>query len=122
MPGLMGKASVLLVTLTDYEAFAATIPSKIQTYMAAGRPILACLNGEGARIVVEADAGIAVPAENAKALAAGILKIYEMSEDERAILGANGSSYFKEHFDHEKLVSDLANHLQMVLRNERKLS
>jgi len=63
-----------------------------------------------------------VPAENAKALAAGILKIYKMPEDERAKLGANGASYFKEHFDHEKLVSDLVDHLQMVLNTERKLS
>ena len=122
MPSLMRKASVLLVTLTDYKVFAATVPSKIQTYMAAGRPILACLNGEGARLVVDADAGIAVPAENAKALAAGILKIYKMPADERAKLGANGASYFKEHFDHEKLVSDLVDHLQMVLSTERKLS
>jgi glycosyltransferase involved in cell wall biosynthesis len=122
MPSLMGKASVLLVTLTDYKVFAATVPSKIQAYMAAGRPILACLNGEGARLVIEAGAGIAAPAGDAKALAAGVLKLYKMPATERARLGANGASYFKEHFDHDKLMLDLVEHLQMVLNMEEAVS
>jgi glycosyltransferase involved in cell wall biosynthesis len=122
MPSLMGKASVLLVTLTDYKVFAATVPSKIQAYMAAGRPILACLNGEGARLVIEAGAGIAAPAGDAKALAAGVLKLYKMPATERARLGANGASYFKENFDHDKLVLDLVEHLQMVLNVKEEMS
>ena len=45
------------------------IPSKVQAYMAAGRPIVACLNGVGAEVVVEAGAGVTVPAEDGAALA-----------------------------------------------------
>ena len=122
MPGLMKKASVLLATLTDYEIFAATVPSKIQSYMAAGRPILACLNGEGARLVIEANAGIAAPAEDSKALADSVLKLYEMPAPELDRLGANGAMYFKEHFDHDKLMFDLVEHLQTVLKNEARIS
>ena len=122
MPNLMRKASVLLVTLTDNKVFAITVPSKIQAYMAAGRPILACLNGEGARLVIEADAGIAVPAGDSNALAAGVLKLYKMPATERARLGANGASYFKENFDHDKLVLDLVEHLQMVLNVKEEMS
>ena len=62
MPGFMQKASVLLVTLTDQPIFALTVPNKVQAYMAAGRPIIACLNGESAGLVVEAGAGLATPA------------------------------------------------------------
>ena len=66
MPGLMQKAGALLVTLADEPIFAMTVPNKIQAYMAAGRPILACLNGEGARLVAEeARAGFSVPAQDA---------------------------------------------------------
>ncbi|MBA3594803.1 MAG: glycosyltransferase family 4 protein [Polaromonas sp.] len=110
MPALMQKASALLVTLADEPIFAATVPSKVQAYMAAGRPILACLNGEGARLVEEAGAGLTVPAEDARGLADAVLQLYRMRPEERAEMGANGRRYFKEHFDHEKLVEQLIVH------------
>lgn len=114
MPGFMQKASALLVTLADKPIFAATVPNKIQAYMAAGRPIIASLNGEGARLVVEAKAGIAVPAEDAKALAEAVLRIYELSPDERNKMGSNGRMYYRKHFDHEQLVNQLIGYLQTV--------
>lgn len=112
MPGFMQKASVLLVTLADQPIFAATVPNKVQAYMAAGRPIVACLNGEGARLVVEADAGMATPAEDAQALADTILRLYRLTPEEREIMGVNGRKYYKEHFDHERLIEQLIGILQ----------
>jgi glycosyltransferase involved in cell wall biosynthesis len=114
MPGFMQSASVLLVTLADQTIFAATVPSKVQAYMAAGRPIIASLNGEGARLIVDAGAGVASPAEDAKALVGAILHIYGLSPDERKVLGDNGRRYCLEHFDHDRLVDQLIGHLQAV--------
>ena len=115
MPGLMQKAGALLVTLADEPIFAMTVPNKVQAYMAAGRPILACLNGEGARLVAEeAQAGLSVPAQDAKALAAAILQLYQMPAEDRARLGANGRRYFKANFDHDKLVDELMAHLRAM--------
>jgi glycosyltransferase involved in cell wall biosynthesis len=115
MPGFMQKASALLVTLADQPIFAATVPNKVQAYMAAGRPIIACLNGEGARLVIEAGAGFATPAEDAKALAETILRLYRLSPIERESMGINGRKYYKEHFDHECLVDQLITILQAAL-------
>ncbi len=120
MPGLMRKASALLVTLSNQDIFAFTVPSKIQAYMAAGRPILACLNGEGARLVVEADAGLAVPAEDAKKLADAVLQLYRMSVIDRERLGRNGQHYYKEHFDHDKLMVELIGLFEAVLQNKKR--
>ena len=114
MPGLMQKASALLVSLADRPIFAATVPNKVQAYMAVGRPILACLNGEGARLVEEAGAGLSVPAEDARGLAAAVLRLYEMPNDERAAMGVNGRRYFKEHFDHDRLVDELIGHFRSL--------
>jgi glycosyltransferase involved in cell wall biosynthesis len=113
MPGLMAKASALLVSLADQPIFAATVPNKVQAYMAAGRPILACLNGEGARLVDDAKAGITVPAEDAQGLADAVLRLYEMPPEEREAMGANGRRYFKEHFDHDRLTDELIAHLSV---------
>ncbi len=114
MPAFMKKASALLVTLADRPIFAATVPNKVQAYMAAGKPIIACLNGEGARLVVEAGAGFATPAEDAKALANTILRLSQLSPEERSKMGENGRRYYQEHFDHGHLVKLLIGHLQSV--------
>ena len=108
MPSLLSCADVLLVTLKNEPIFSYTIPSKVQAYLAVGKPIIASLNGEGARIIVEeANAGIACPAEDATALADAVVTIYEMSSEERAILGANGRRYFDDNFDMDLLVKKL---------------
>ena len=114
MPGIMQKASVLLVTLLNQPIFAATVPNKVQAYMAAGKPIVACVNGEGARLVIEADAGLAAPAEDASALADAVLSLYRMTPQERERLGANGRRYYEEQFNHDMLVEKLIQRFRAV--------
>lgn len=119
MPGFMQKASVLLVTLADRPIFAATVPNKVQAYMAAGRPIIACLNGEGARLVVEARAGLATPAEDSRALANAILHLYGLTSEELKQMGENGRHYYREHFNHNRLTDQLIAHLQEVSHDHK---
>jgi glycosyltransferase involved in cell wall biosynthesis len=120
MPTLMRQASALLVTLTKQPIFALTIPSKIQAYLAVGKPIIACLNGEGARIVTEAKAGLAVKAEDVEGLAQAIIKLYQMSEAERGQMGVNGRAYFKQHFDEEMLTAELIKHFETLIEKNKK--
>jgi glycosyltransferase involved in cell wall biosynthesis len=118
MPGLMQKADVLLVTLADKPIFAQTVPNKVQAYLASGRPIIACLNGEGARLVQEAGAGKAVAAGDAVGLAEAVLHVYRMTEAERAALGVNARRYYLEHFDHNRLVDVLVEHFKSVIQRQ----
>lgn len=120
MPGLMQKAGALLVSLADEPIFAATVPNKVQAYLASGRPIVASLNGEGARIINEARAGLTCPAGDARALAAAVLALYQMPAAERSQLGENGRRHFKDHFDHNMLTDQLIGHLQAAADNHRK--
>jgi glycosyltransferase involved in cell wall biosynthesis len=120
MPGLMQKAGALLVSLADEPIFAATVPNKVQAYLASGRPVVASLNGEGARVINEARAGLTCPAGDAGALAAAVLALYQMPAADRAQLGENGRRYFKDHFDHNMLTDQLIGHLQAASENHRK--
>lgn len=120
MPCFMQKASALLVTLADQEIFRATIPSKVQAYLAAGRPILACLNGEGANLVTAAGAGLAVPAEDGHALAEAVMRLYRMPPQEREAMGARGRLYYAQHFAHDGLVDQLIGHLRSVCNHKEK--
>lgn len=114
MPAFMQQAQALLVTLTDQPIFALTVPNKVQAYMAAGRPILASLNGEGGRLVEETGAGFSSPAEDAAALADNILRLYRLSEEERNMMGQQGRSYFQRHFSQERLIDRLLGFFRQV--------
>lgn len=108
MPGFMQKASALLVTLADEEIFGLTVPSKVQAYLAAGRPIIACLNGEGARLVAQAGAGLTVAAQDGQGLAEAVLQLYRMSPQQRAAMGRKGAQFHEENFSHDMLVDRLS--------------
>ena len=114
MPGILQKASALLVTLADEPIFSATVPSRLQTCLAAGRPIVTSLNGEGARLVIEAEAGLTAPAGDPRALADAVLQLFGMAPAERERMGANGRQYFSRHFDRELLVDQLLDHFRSV--------
>lgn len=113
MPGIFSRAKGLLVTLKRDEIFSFVIPSKIQAYLAAGRPIIAALDGEGAKIVDEAGAGLICPAEDAGALAHCIETFYAMTETEREAMGKAGRRYFLEHFEMQTQTRKLIEILQM---------
>ena len=116
MPGILQRASALLVTLADQPIFSMTVPNKIQAYLASGRPVIACLNGEGARIVVEAGAGLAVPAEDAQGLANAILELSLMSSTELDGMGELGKKCYQKYFNHEKMVEQLIGHMQLAIK------
>ncbi len=107
MPPLFARADALLVTLRNEPVFALTIPSKLQSYLACGRPILAALDGEGARVVRESGAGVAVRAGDARALAAAALELARMPRAEREAMGERGRRYFERHFERELLLARL---------------
>ena len=98
-PYLFSKAGALLVTLKQDEIFAYTVPSKIQSYLSAAKPIIAALDGEGAKVISEAQAGFTSQAENAEALAINIKKMYHLSVEKRSKLGQSGRDYFLKHYE-----------------------
>lgn len=114
MPEVLSAASVLLATLSDEPIFAFTIPSKVQAYLAAGRPIIVCMNGEGARVLCEARAGIACGAGDSVALAEAVLQMQRLTPQERAQLGENGRRYFAEQYESGKLVEQLIEYLESL--------
>jgi glycosyltransferase involved in cell wall biosynthesis len=115
MPAIMAQASVLLVSLIRSPIMSQTIPSKIQTYLAAARPIIASLDGEGAQVVIDAGAGVSVPAEDPRALADAVLKLRGLSETERSRMGEAGRTFYDRHFDPDVLAQELIAHFQTLL-------
>lgn len=117
MPRYFSLADVLLVTLRKEPIFEVTIPSKIQSYLACAKPIIAALDGEGARIIKEADAGLTCPAENPEALAKAVLTLYNMPQSERQVMGTRGRTYFNSHFEHKMLLDQLETWMKELIND-----
>ncbi len=114
MPYYFKKADVMLMSLTNTALFSITVPSKLQSYLAAGKPVLASLNGEGADIVREANAGYTCPAGNPKLLAETILKMSLLTKDELNLLGENAFKCYQTEFEREKLISQLEEEFKKI--------
>jgi glycosyltransferase involved in cell wall biosynthesis len=65
------------------------------------------LNGEGAKIIYDANCGLSVNAGDSIKLAEKVLELSEMSDNKRKILGANGFKYFEENFTMGKCIDNL---------------
>lgn len=102
MPATFAKADVLFAALKDEPVFALTVPAKIQAYMSAGKPIVTMINGEAMELVREVGCGEAVVAEDAEAFAAAILRMSQLSGEERRAMGERGKNFAAENFDFTK--------------------
>lgn len=107
MPSFFNAAQALLVSLRDEGSYRLTIPGKIQSYLSAGKPILGMLNGEGARVIEDAGAGICCPAGDGKALAKSIEGLMEMPLEVRMAMAESGKAYCDIHFNRDTLVGSL---------------
>ena len=119
MPGWFSLADALLLPLKRDPIFALTVPAKLQSYLACARPIIASLDGEGARIVEEAGAGLACPAEDAEALAHAVLRLRRMAAPERRAMGLRGRAYFEAHFEREMLLDRLEGWMGELVQNQK---
>ena len=107
MPSFFTHAKVLLVSLKDEPIFSMTIPSKLQTYLAAGKPVLGMINGEGAMVIKESGSGVVCSAGNATELAGLVLKLSVLSSEQLEDMGRKGLEYSKREFDRSNLISRL---------------
>jgi colanic acid biosynthesis glycosyl transferase WcaI len=123
MPDFFAQADTMLVTLKKEPIFALTIPCKIQSYLACGKPIIAALDGEGANVIEAAGAGFTCPSGTPDALAQAVLQMYEMNQQEREEMGVKGRAYYKANFDRDMLIDRLELWMnQLVVKNKKGCS
>jgi colanic acid biosynthesis glycosyl transferase WcaI len=107
MPYYFTYADALLITLKKADIFSFTIPGKLQSYLACGKPIIGALDGIGNKIISEFNSGFASEAENHELLANNILKLYKLSKAEKEKLSNNALDYFDKNFNKQNLLERL---------------
>jgi colanic acid biosynthesis glycosyl transferase WcaI len=107
MPAFFQAADALLVCLQSNPVFGMTIPGKVQSYMAAGVPLLGMLDGEGARVIEESGGGLVANAGDSEKLAANIMQMMNMPIEDRAKMGQNAAVYCQHEFARDRIIDRL---------------
>jgi glycosyltransferase involved in cell wall biosynthesis len=110
MPEIYAKADAMLVTLTADPFISLTLPAKVQSYMAAGKPVLAAANGEIPKVIQESGCGFCAEAEDAEGLAENVIRFLQCEDKER--LGVLARQYYDSHFTKQMFLDQLEQILQ----------
>lgn len=115
MPAYYAASDAMLATFEASPMATYTLPRKVTTYLAAGRPVLAALDGETERVIADAQCGLTCAAADAEGLAGIARKFAALPAGERELMGGNARSYYESHFTKElffetleQALSDLA--------------
>ena len=107
MPWFFAQADVMLVTLSDDPLFRLYAPAKISSYMAAGKPIVAVLNGEGAEVIKDAECGWTLAAGDAEGFAQLAVELSQVDKKVLEAKGENATRSYNEHFVKSKCLENL---------------
>lgn len=111
MPNFYAMADAMLVSLGKNDLISKTLPGKVQTYMAAGKPIIASGDNEMKNIIEEAGCGLCSTAEDEKLLSENILKFIESSNKQE--MGQKARKYYENNFSKELFFKKL----EQILEN-----
>lgn len=112
MPMYHIASDAMLATFSNTPTLAYTLPRKIQSYMAAGRPVLGAVNGEAKHVIEEAKCGFCCEAEDYKGLADMCLAFSELTREEKKQLGLSSKTYYEEHFSRQIFFESLEAQLE----------
>lgn len=115
MPAFFACADAMLVSLRDEPIFELTVPSKVQAYMACGKPILASLAGEGASIIKQSGGGIAVPPSKPDELGSALSRVATMTREELNEMGHRARRVYESRYSLATIVETLISQLDAVL-------
>lgn len=118
MPKYFNSSDALIVTLKDTDILRITLPAKVQSYMASGKPILGAISGAGKEAIQSSNCGLVSEAEDYKELYNKVIQLYNMDEIDRKKLGNNGKQYFKQNFERNMLLNKLEEYLKNILKDK----
>ncbi|MCM3602191.1 glycosyltransferase family 4 protein [Robertmurraya korlensis] len=109
MPQYYGLADAMLITLKNNKNISYTLPGKVQSYMAASKPIIGAINGEASQVINKAMCGLSCPAENYKELANLIIQF--CNSDKKEAMAKNSYDYYIKNYSKEKFMLMLEDNL-----------
>ena len=96
MPGIMAAADLHVVMLKKTPLSLITMPSKIQTTLASGKPFIAALSGDAREVAVQSGAGITANPGDPESMAQAITTAAELGQSKLALKGLAGRAHYRD--------------------------
>ncbi|MCQ2741757.1 MAG: glycosyltransferase family 4 protein [Bacilli bacterium] len=114
IPSVYAASDALLVNFAKGRLTSYVLPAKLQSYMAAGKPIVGCADGAVPHIIEEAKCGLCVNAGDHEALAKVITEIADADASTKEKYGKNAQEFSQAFFDPDKYFSVLESELKKL--------
>ncbi len=118
IPALMAACDAALISLAPSEVFSMTVPSKVQSSMACGIPLIAAIDGETQEIVKKSQAGVFCDAGDAEGLCRAVGGLLALPEDELRQMGQNARRFFTENYEREMLLDKMDRYINQMIIGE----
>ena len=103
VPKILSESDVAFVSFKNNELFSKTIPAKLQSYMACGKPILAVALGETKRIVEESNSGLVSNPDDVLKLVDNIIHFIS-HKGNLSIMSKNSMEYYQKNFNKKNII------------------
>lgn len=109
MPRYYAMADVMLVTMKKDPIISLTLPGKVQSYMAAGKPIIGAIDGEAKRVIEQTQCGYCVPSGDFEGLAKICMEVAD-KRAEYAAFGSRSRAAYEQMFSRDRFMNSLEQH------------
>lgn len=120
IPAILASSQVAFLSLNKHPIFSKTIPAKLQSYMACGKPVLASAEGETEKIILDANCGICTAPGDALELTDAIITLYYKVDSKLIEFGLNSRLYYDSHFGKERLMDDMDRYFSNEVTEEQE--
>ncbi|MDC6466085.1 glycosyltransferase family 4 protein [Flavobacteriaceae bacterium] len=95
IPNYCEIADAMFLSTKDSPLFSRTVPAKLQSYLAVGKPIIGLLHGEGSDIINESKSGIAARNKDYTKLLDKLVELIHLDKSELQKIGKNGHDFYR---------------------------
>jgi len=107
IPKFTAFAAATIIPLSAHDDYQLAVPAKVASCMAAGKPIIASMDGEGAKAIHEAECGFVAPAGDEEKLCSCFLEFMESSQTTREQMGRSAKEFYEKHYARATVIDRL---------------
>lgn len=118
IPKYASIANATILSLSSSPNLSLTIPAKLSSYMALGKPIIGSIDGEPASIIKEAGCGFVCQPDDQETLANIFAEYAEITEDQMSDLSYKSYSYYEQNYQKDICILKIDRVIQTAISTQ----
>ena len=114
MSKIYNDASALIITLENNIGLNLTLPSRLQTFLYYGKPIIGAANGETRKIIIISKSGLCGPANNHLTLFNNIIRTLNFNKNKIQMIKKNSNKFYENNYKKELIYNQFKKHIKKI--------